>query len=512
MSGPTLQDIETLLNKTLERCQAIEALTGSMPNEAAIKEIAKSVVTEAINNPDPDFAPKLAAIWSSNGQADPRLKGSKFAKFGLSVGHIEFLYDLQKSLMGKPRVKGGGVYTGPSEDLENAFNHLSGAYFMTEEEARRKNVRDLEDEFQRYHGPIMKWGRSTHRAFESAVKAMDTAESGYGGELDGQQYVGDLWVAARGQSRIFGLLDTFEMTAPTAFLPVEADIPEPLFVSENTANNSSNYGTVKTGSNRVQVDAKKFVIHQMWSGELEEDSIIPFLDFLRMQILKSIAHYSDALVINGDTTNSATGNINLDDADPTDTKYYLAFDGIRHAALVDNTNNDINAAAAITWNLLMNAKGKMIDETNLIDWGHPTDPEDLIYAAHPEMADEVAKLSEVLTVDKYGQNAVVLTGEVARLGRHPFIASIAVPKTEADGKASTTAASNTLGQVVAFNRRGFKVGWRRRVKVETERLPATDQTRIVYSMRLGFGRYTATGNVSGLECAATIRNVTLGTT
>jgi len=74
---------------------------------------------------------------------------------------------------------------------------------------------------------------------------------------------------------------------------------------------------------------------------------------------------------------------------------------------------------------------------------------------------------------------------------------------------SNTGANNTKGQVVAFNRRGCVLGWRRMVQLETERLPATDQTRIVYSLRNGFGRFTPTGAASGIKWTAAHRNITL---
>jgi hypothetical protein len=247
----------------------------------------------------------------------------------------------------------------------------------------------------------------------------------------------------------------------------------------------------------------------MWSGEMAEDSIIPFVPFLRRQAALAVAHYADSLVLNGDTTNAATGNINLDDADPANTKHYLAFDGIRHAALVDNTGNAVDAAGAPTYAQLIGLRSKMIDTTRLVDWGHPTDPSDLVYVSDPETADKHAQLDEVITVDKYGSNATILTGELMKVGRHPYVASIAVSKTEADGKVSTTGGNNTLGQTVAFNRRGFKVGWRRRVQVETERLPGSDQWRVVYSLRMGFGRFTPTGAASGIEAAAVLYNQTI---
>jgi hypothetical protein len=282
-----------------------------------------------------------------------------------------------------------------------------------------------------------------------------------------------------------------------------------LFVAESTANNSSNYATSKTGSNRVQVDAKKFVIHQMWSGELEEDSIIPFLPFLRRQAATAIAHYSDSLILNGDTTATSTGNINLDDGTPAATKHFLAFDGLRHIGLVDNTANSKDAGGVITYGLLRDQLTRMADDARLFHWGHPVNPEDVVYVTDHATANQISQLDEVLTVDKYGPQATVLTGELARVGRNPLIASMAMSLTEADGKVSGTPANNTKGQVVAFNRRGLKAGWRRRVRVEVERLPASDQTRIVYSLRMGLGRYSGSGAASGIEMADVIRNISL---
>ena len=134
---------------------------------------------------------------------------------------------------------------------------------------------------------------------------------------------------------------------------------------------------------------------------------------------------------------------------------------------------------------------------------------DVVYVSDPETADQIALIDEYLTVDKYGPNATIFNGEAGAIAGHPHVSSIAMSKTEADGKVSTTGANNIKGQVATFNRRGYKVGWRRRVMVETERLPARDQTRIVYSLRLGFGRFTPTGAASGIESAAVLYDISL---
>lgn len=499
----TPEQLENLMADIAARLTAV----GEQFDEAKLRRLIAEQLPALMG--DPAFARKMRFAASP-----APLIGTKYARFGLGVADIEFLFDLQLSLQGQKRVNNSGVYSGPSDELARTFQAISAAVYLPEDEVRKIDQRAIDDLFPRL--PLAAFSpadralaaRGAWEQTEAYRRAMDSAESGYGNQLIGAQYVGDLWEGARRDSRIFNLIPSFEMTDPTAYLPVEADLPEMLLVAENTANNSSDYGTVKSGSNRVTVTAKKMIIHQMWSGELEEDSILPFVPFIRRQAELALAHYTDSAVFNGDTTNAATGNINLDDADPADTKHYLAFDGIRHAALVDNTGNAVNAGGAgYTFAALHGLKTKMIDRTYLMDWGHPAQADDLIYVVDPESGDKIALLPEVTTVDKIGNQASILTGQVARLGGHPVVGSMAAPLTEADGKVSTTASNNTLGQATLFNRRAFVAGWRRRVRVETERLPARDQTRIIHSLRLGFGRFTPTGAASGIEAASVLYNV-----
>lgn len=497
--------MEIVLKEIHDRLEAI----GQSIEPTALEKIVDERLNKLLG--DETFVRKMRF-----GSGDEKLLGTKFIRWHLSLADIEFLYDLQMALRGWPNPN-GGTYAGPSQELENTFKAVSEAYYLPMDQVREIDKRAIDGLFPRIP---LSWFQGKDRmlaargawqetqAYQQAIRAMDTAESGFGSQLVGQQYVRELWEAARSESRIFSLIPSFEMTDPTAFLPVEVDIPEVLFVSESAAPNATAYATVKTGSQRVQVDAKKFLIHQQWSGEMEEDSIIPFIPFLRRQALLSLAHYSDSLVLNGDTTNTPTGNINLDDADPADTKHYLAFDGVRHAGLVDNVGNSKDVAGAISIAAFRDSKGRMIDAPRFVDWGHPTDPGDLVYAADPETGDRIALLDEIVK-KKEQAGAPLLVGEVARWLGHAVLSSLAVSKTEADGKVSTTATNNIKGQVVAFNRRGFAWGWRRRVKVELERLVRSDQTAIVYSFRAGFGRFTPTGAAAGIEAADIMYNITL---
>ena len=487
--------------RTGEQSHAIEELKALMQPEN-LRTFVSTYLSE-LTDDDP-----IVRKMRFGGEKQQDLIGSKFARFGLDVADIEYLYDMQHSLRGQKKID-SGFYTGPSEQLENTFKALSSAYYLSEDEVREIDRRALDGVFPRVPKHELR-GLNREQWVERQMRAMDTAESGYGSQLIGAQYVGDLWEVSRSLGVIAPLFRSFEMSDPTAYLPVEVDFPEMYFVSESTANNSSNYSTSKTGSQRVSVAAKKMLLHQMWSGEMEEDSIIPFIPFLRAQAAKALAFYTDSAILNGDDTNSATGNINLDDADPADTKHYLAFDGIRHAAIVDNTANGLDVAGPVTLNTFKQIRALMRDTTRYVDWGHPLNRNDLVFIADPDTSDNIDLLDEVVNAKLMsGNSADLLNGQTASILGHPVIRTMVMSKTEADGKLSTTGSNNTKGQITAVNTTGGVVGWRRRVKFETERLPATDQTRLVYSLRLGFGRFTPTGAASGIEWTATGYDITV---
>lgn len=496
--------IETVLTDVQAR---LKSLPDHVTSEAAFEErarlIAKQVVDSMVGGGG-DFARRFRPSAS-----DSKLVGSKFARYGLNASDIEFLYDVQVA------EQRAGRGRGPSADLEGAFKSISDAMYLSEDEIQKIDKRAIDNLFPRV--PVSAFtGLDRDYAAKGMFdrtslyrKAMDTAEAGYGDELTGATYVRDLWTAARMESRVFSMLPSFEMQDPLVYLPVEADLPEMLLFSEATSANPTANASTKTGSNRVAITAQKLGFTQYWSGELEEDALIPFVPFLRQQLAIATAHYMDSLVLNGDTVTTASTNINLIDGTPGATKHYLAFDGIRKIGLVDNTGNSKNINGTISWASLKDAQRRMRSDTYLQDWGHPTNPQDLVYVADPDTTDKIATLDEVLTVDKFGPNATVATGQQGRIGQHPLIASMALPKTDATGKVSGTAANNTKGQVVAFNRNGFRVGFRRRVRVETWRDVRTDQNVLALYVRVGLGRYSASGAASGIECADVSYNISL---
>ena len=482
MADPTVAEMATTITEKLE------ALDARMSDEEFDRRFDERI---AGLEPSDELVRKVRFAGG-----DPKLTGSKFGRLGLGVGDIEHLMLLTEA--GQRANKGPG----PSDELRKAFDAVTQGRMLDAVSAEAADFHAVEEMYERGELDMAGYKRGI-----ANVRAMDTSESGFGSQLIGNQYANTLWAGAKVQSRLFDLIPTFEMTAPTAFLPVAAAPPAMAFVAEKaSATVGEGYGTVKTGSNRVQVDAKKFLIREMWSGEMQEDSLIPFLPFLTEMAQLSLAQYLDWAVLNGDTTDSAS-NINDDGGALGGTEYFLAWDGLRHAGLVDNTSNGTDQdGAAITWDALIDMRKLMLSATYFNDWGHPNDPADLIYVVNPALGDEIVKLDEVISIDKYGSSATVLTGEVGNIARHPLITTIGQELTEADGFVDNSPSLNR-STATAFNRRGSVIGNLRSLQVKVGEFIESDQFQIVYSMRKGYTRFTPTGAASGIESVAVLYNI-----
>lgn len=451
-------NIDTVTKDILDK---VTSLTGTLSDNqrAQVKQLIEDTVDErvAAKLADPKYKPAP--------EPGGELAGTRYARLGLSAIDVQLAHGILTD------AKRTGLSTrGPSEELSNLATAI-----------QERAVSD-----------------------DGGARAMDTAETT---AVIGTQYVSEIWKAASQDAIVAPLLRSFPMLAKQAYVPVFGAPPVPVAYDESTTDDSADYDTQDTPFARVLTTAHKFGIHQKWSGEIEEESIVPFVMALRERQQLSIAFYGDDMVVNGDTTLAATGNINSDDAQLAANDRRVKFDGIRKGALVDNTANKTDASGALTYAKITGLRTLCVDRTRLVAWGHPANPKDFVYLVNPEGFDSVGTLTELLTVDKYGPQATVINGEVATIGRNPLLATMAVPTTEADGKVSATPANNTKHQILGFNRNALSIGFLRQVTVETYRRAYRDQNGIILFWRMGLARYTPTGAASGIEWAAALYNI-----
>ena len=309
---------------------------------------------------------------------------------------------------------------------------------------------------------------------ENAIKALTSTGAGAGDELVPTNMAGMLWDDFFLASRIVSTMMRIDMPTNPFDIPLGLGNVTWRKGTENTATTASDPATAKS-----TLTATELVTEQNWSYTLNEDAAIAMAPAIRGRLAQSGAEIMDAFALNADSTNAGTGNINLDDADPDDASYYLSSgqDGLRHAWLVDNTAMTVAAGGdALGDGDITGAMGKM--------GKYAADPSQLVIVTDVgTYLSGFLGLTNVVTVDKFGPSAVVLTGQLAAYRGVPIIVSASAPKTEADGKVSTTAGNNTLGQFSIFNRNMWYVGFLRNLLIESDRDIQKRSYIMVTSMR-----------------------------
>ena len=348
-----------------------------------------------------------------------------------------------------------------------------------------------------HYAPVMGGAKAQPASddLNAAIKALTSTGSGTGDELVPTGMASQLWNDFFLASRVVSTMQRIDMPTNPFDVPLGLGSVTWRKGTENTATTGSDPGTAKS-----TLTATELITEQNWSYTLDEDAAVAMAPAIRARLAQSGAEVMDAFALNADATNAATGNINLDDADPDDASYYLTAgqDGLRHLWLVDNTGQGVDAGGDAL------ADGDFTGA--LVKMGkYAVDPAQVVAVCDASTyLNGFLGLTNVVTVDKFGPSAVVLTGQLAAYRGVPIVVSASSSLTEADGKVSTTAGSNTLGQVTLFNRMGWYAGFRRDLMIETDRDIQKRMYIMVTSMRQAVAAF---GTRSTAKHTAGIRNI-----
>lgn len=335
-----------------------------------------------------------------------------------------------------------------------------------------------------------------------AVKALTSTGAGTGDEYVPTGMDAGLWEDMFLAAKVLGTITTVNMPTDPYDLPVGSGTLTWRKGTQNTATTANDPTTAKS-----IITSTELITEQAWSYTYDEDAVIAAMPLIRALITRTGGEQMDGFILNADSTNAGTGNINLDDADPDDDSSYLSDgqDGIRHAHLVDNTAMTTAASAALTDAKILAALATMgkyaADPTRLAivcDIG--------TYLNGFLSTGSGAPGSFIATLEKMGPQAVLLTGQLAAYRGIPIIVSGQYPKSEADGKVSTTAASNTKGGLSIYHRDMWKVGFRRQLLVEVDKFIQKRQMVMVSSFRIAVGCH---GTRSTQTHTAGLRDITI---
>ncbi|MBN1963468.1 MAG: phage major capsid protein [Anaerolineae bacterium] len=326
----------------------------------------------------------------------------------------------------------------------------------------------------------------------SALKSDElsySTQAGYGDEWVPDLWSAELWQQARLENVVLPLFRAIEMPSNPYELPVEGADPTVYYVPETKneadltlASGDSAIPDSKVGTDKVTLTAKKLALRVGFSAELAEDSLVPVLSMYREQAMRAIASAIDSVILNGDTTATATGNINSDDSTPSANAAYLAFDGLRHLPLISTTANAVDAGGGPSLTLLRQVRFTLAHK-------YSVNPANLAWLVDGGTYAKLLGLAEFLTMDKAGAYATALTGQIGLVDGVPVLVSAEMPLTQADGKADTT--GNTKGQAVCVYRPGWIVGYRRRIAVSVDYLPYYDAYQMTATVRLALANLDA---------------------
>ncbi len=194
------------------------------------------------------------------------------------------------------------------------------------------------------------------------------------------------------------------------------------------------------------------------------------IPFIQSNLLRGLANGLENALINGDV--QATHQ----DTDTTGaTNVAKSFNGLRRLALANSWKVDAATFTLATLRSMRAAMGQ-----------YGINPDELVILASNAAYIKMLSWEQVLTLDKYGQNATVLTGELLRVDGIPVIVSPFI-RQNLDATGVNGATGNTKTGVLLVHRSAFALGRVQEVEIIQSDEPIPFRQKVVMAdMRADF--------------------------
>lgn len=309
-------------------------------------------------------------------------------------------------------------------------------------------------------------------SLDEVVKALDTAEVGGGAEFVFTGMTPEVINQVRQTLKVSALFPHINMPTNPYKVPIELNPATPYLVPENTADTgqtsitASQAGTAGLTMTAVSIGAATRV-----SKELDQDSIVPMVPFIQKNLMRGLANGLEDALVNGDST--ATHQVaDTEAAGPTNVA--AGWKGFRKHAIEQTYTVD-----AATWTIdTLRGMRKEMGKFGI-------NPDELVLLTSNSAYISMLGWDEVLTLDKFGPNATVLTGELLKVDGIPVIVSPFMRQNlNATGVYDGT---TTKTGVLLVHRDSFAIGDRQTVELdETDEPKVYRQKTILADMRVAF--------------------------
>ena len=314
---------------------------------------------------------------------------------------------------------------------------------------------------------------------KTAVTRAFYDQAGSGAEFIPDQFRAELYETFQVPRNLRALMPVVEMQNNTMIIPRMGRGGRPYIKGQVSSDSPANYqaSTVLTESKTIAV--KGFATRYVVDDGAAEDSALALMPLLSRQIASDLEDAWEDCWINGDasgTLGDALGSWNirsrwgaagLGGADD----HRKAFDGLRQRSFAAATQAAGTAALATTSEIL----GRI---SSMAELGVGN----LYIVASPEaMIKHLMGNSDLLTIDKFGPNASLVSGSVASIFGHPVMMSRFMSADLAASGKFTGAGSQT--GILFYNAASFAQYQKRGVTVETDKNIGSGSIEIVATMR-----------------------------
>lgn len=304
--------------------------------------------------------------------------------------------------------------------------------------------------------------RDWNRATTDFGKAMDTATATEGAEWIPTGLSAELQRMVDLNLRVAGLHRTIPMPTNPYKLPILTGHATSYLAAEQLTDTPTNITASQPATKDVIFDAVKLAGRILWSGEINEDSIVPMLPFLREELAIAVARGIEHACIDG----QPGGTIDTGDA-PGATDVRSAWDGYRKYA---QTNSAVKYDMAADFDIEgFTTLRKKLGKTGVI-------PSDLAWIPSVSVFFQMLNLKDannnpvVVPAYAYGPQATAITGELGSLQGIPVVPSEFV-REDLNVTGIYDGVTETQTIVILVHRPSWAFGNKRELKVMASDIP-----------------------------------------
>lgn len=282
----------------------------------------------------------------------------------------------------------------------------------------------------------------------------------------------------RTEMKVAGLFQQINLPRSPFTWPVRQPLSgRSYIVTPTSVDTPSTIKTRDADAYSVTFDATVFAVRTVWDKQFDEDAIVDLEAYTRDLIVRQLTEDLDDAIINGDDSASHFDSAVTASDDPR-----RLFKGLRKFATSPTTDTVYDCAETSKGTAAYEAGD--IKRTRKMMGKYGLSPQEAALIQSISAYYDATDFTEVKTLEVFGQQATILTGQLASVWGIPVVVSEKVPETLDDDGLDTGAGTTTAHILV--NRRAYALAMQRGLTLETDYTPRTQQLEIIGSMRADF--------------------------